>query len=246
MKHIIALTLSFTVMAALPMQAEKAPKRPQARPEATVTLPRATKRPKIRNEQLALFGLGKKRRQERARAKAEKEGMVCGVPGLQGDAIGNVPGKISGCGVNDAVKLRSVSGVALSQHSIMDCDTANALKTWIDSGLKPAFGNLGGGVVKIRVAAHYACRTRNNKTGAKISEHGKGHAIDISGIFLANGNEVSVLKDYGKGAGGKALHASRKAACGPFGTVLGPGSDRYHDDHFHFDTARYRSGPYCR
>ncbi len=200
----------------------------------------------MRNEQLVLFGLGKKRKQKRAQEKAAREGMVCDDPALQGEAIGKVPGKISGCGVNDAVKLRAVSGVALSQHSIMDCDTAKALKTWVDQGLKPAFDKVGGGVSKIRVAAHYACRTRNNKTGAKISEHGKGHAIDISGVFLENGSEVSVLRDWGKGQGGKALQASRKAACGPFGTVLGPGSDRYHDDHFHFDTARYRSGPYCK
>jgi hypothetical protein len=37
----------------------------------------------------------------------------------------------------------------------------------------------------------------------------------------------------------------RKAACGPFNTVLGPGSDPFHGDHFHLDTARGR-GPYCR
>jgi hypothetical protein len=39
--------------------------------------------------------------------------------------------------------------------------------------------------------------------------------------------------------------AVRKAACGPFTTVLGPGSDAYHDDHMHFDTKPRRS-PYCR
>jgi len=30
------------------------------------------------------------------------------------------------------------------------------------------------------------------------------------------------------------------------GTVLGPEANRFHRDHFHFDTAEYRSGPYCR
>ena len=41
-------------------------------------------------------------------------------------------------------------------------------------------------------------------------------------------------------------------ACGtaavvtPVGTVLGPESDRFHQDHFHFDTARQRNGPFCR
>ena len=32
----------------------------------------------------------------------------------------------------------------------------------------------------------------------------------------------------------------------PFGTVLGPNSDRFHRDHFHFDMASYSSGAYCR
>ncbi|MFC3117580.1 extensin family protein [Jhaorihella thermophila] len=44
----------------------------------------------------------------------------------------------------------------------------------------------------------------------------------------------------------KMLQRAWKTACGPFGTVLGPNADRYHRDHFHLDTARYRSGPYCR
>jgi hypothetical protein len=28
--------------------------------------------------------------------------------------------------------------------------------------------------------------------------------------------------------------------------VLGPNANSFHRDHFHFDTARYRSGSYCR
>ena len=45
---------------------------------------------------------------------------------------------------------------------------------------------------------------------------------------------------------GKALKKMHKIACGPFGTVLGPNANRFHRDHFHFDTARYRSGSYCK
>jgi hypothetical protein len=37
-----------------------------------------------------------------------------------------------------------------------------------------------------------------------------------------------------------------RAACGRFGTTLGPGSDGMHEDHLHFDTARHANGPYCR
>ncbi|WP_417740675.1 extensin family protein [Salipiger sp.] len=180
------------------------------------------------------------RRQERAR------GAVCGDLAIQGQEVGFVPGRIPACGIDDAVKLRSVAGVSLSQQALVDCTTARTLKRWIEEGLKPAVGSQGGGVAGLRVAAHYACRTRNNRPGGKVSEHGKGRAIDIAGVMLRDGSEISVLRDWGGGAKGRALKQMHRTACGRFGTVLGPGSDGYHRDHLHFDTARYRSGSYCR
>jgi hypothetical protein len=45
----------------------------------------------------------------------------------------------------------------------------------------------------------------------------------------------------------KFLGAIRKAACGPFKTVLGPGSDADHALHFHFDLApRRNGGTFCQ
>jgi hypothetical protein len=45
----------------------------------------------------------------------------------------------------------------------------------------------------------------------------------------------------------KFLDALRKAACGPFKTVLGPGSDADHALHFHFDLApRRHGGTFCQ
>ncbi|WP_299281027.1 extensin family protein [uncultured Tateyamaria sp.] len=180
-----------------------------------------------------------------SRRAQRRKGQVCGDVDLQGDEVGPVPGRIAGCGIQDAVRLRSVSGVTLSQAAIMDCSTAKALKKWTEKGAKPALRNTGGGLVRYRVAAHYACRTRNNQRGARISEHGKGRAIDISGFTLQDGSTLTVLNDWNS-RHRRALRSMHKAACGPFGTVLGPNSDRFHRDHFHFDTARYRSGPFCR
>lgn len=180
--------------------------------------------------------------QRRERAK----GAVCGDPGLQGEFVGFVPGRIAACGIEEAVKIRSVSGIALSQQALMDCTTAAAFKKWVDRGVKPAIGNAGGGVSQIRVAAHYACRTRNNQPGAKISEHGKGRAIDISGFRLRDGTEITLLQDWNRRGTGTMLRQMHQRACGIFGTVLGPDSDRFHKDHFHFDTARHRGGAFCR
>ncbi|MGB7318827.1 MAG: extensin family protein [Planktotalea sp.] len=208
---------------------------------AAVGLPQSL-HPTTRPDGLAEKVMAKRRKAEREQAR----GAICGDPAIQGDVVGLVPGRINGCGVKNAVKVRSVSGIALSQSSIMDCGTAKALKQWVDKGLKPSIGKRGGGIASIKVAAHYACRTRNNQKGAKISEHGKGRAIDIAGFKLKSGEEITVLKGWRSNKNGKPLKSMHKAACGPFGTVLGPNADRFHQDHFHFDTARYRSGSYCR
>ena len=182
----------------------------------------------------------------RARQRMLAKGAVCGDLAIQGSRVGRVPGRISGCGVENAVKIRSVSGIRLGTAAVMDCTTAKALNTWVRQSAVPALAAQGGGLRELKVAAHYACRTRNNRKGAKISEHGKGRAIDISGFALADGSTISLLKGWRARRSSAALRRMHRGACGPFGTVLGPEADRFHQDHFHFDTARYRSGSYCR
>lgn len=237
MRVLLTIFLVFTSSAAW-AKAPDSSLRPVARPGSVAGVQNAglldALRPKSR------------KRQTRKERRLAKKGAVCGDIDIQGVVVGRVPGKIRGCGVDNAVKIRSISGVTLSQQSVMDCTTAKALKHWLDRGVKPAIGKRGGGIVRLRVAAHYACRTRNNRKGGRISEHGKGRAIDISAFTLSDGNEISVLKHWGRGKNGRILKKVHRAACGPFGTVLGPNADRYHRDHFHFDTARYRSGSYCR
>lgn len=174
-----------------------------------------------------------------------RRGSVCGIDSIRGETLAPIVGRVQGCGVANPVRVTAVGGLRLSQPATMDCDTARALNTWIDRGLKPAIGKTGGGVQSLQVAGHYVCRTRNHKTGARVSEHGKGKAIDISAIGLANGQSLSILRDW-RGVHGAKLKAAHRAACGIFGTTLGPGSDGYHEDHLHFDTARHRSGSYCR
>lgn len=179
-------------------------------------------------------------------SNGQKIGRICRDRDLQGIEVGRVPGKLAGCGIRDAVKLYSVNGVQLSTPVTIECDTAHALKKWMERGMDKAVGRTGGGVVKLKVASGYSCRTRNHKPGAKISEHGKGRAIDLSGFYLKNGDQISVLDDWGRGKYGRILKNMHRSACGPFGTVLGPNADRHHRDHFHFDIARHRGGSYCR
>jgi len=136
-----------------------------------------------------------------------------------------------------AVYLHEFAGVRLNQKPLVNCKTARALDDWVRRGAKPAISNFGERLESLRVVAHYTCRIRNNQPGGKVSEHGKGNAIDIAGFRLGNGTEISVLNDWGVGGKGKALSKMRRAACGRVGVVLGPGSDGFHEDHSHFDTS---------
>ncbi|MGB8812431.1 MAG: extensin family protein [Paracoccaceae bacterium] len=212
---------------------------PKPRPQELAT----DGEPRRRKGLGALFNAGAVRTQPGAESVLPKKGSVCGDRAIRGEAIAPIVGKIRGCGVPDAVRVTSVDGVKLSMAATIDCPTAIALKQWVHEALKPAFGRTK--VVALQVAGHYVCRPRNNVRGNKISEHGHGKAIDISGITLADGSTVTVAGNWRRG-NGKPMKVAYKAACGIFGTTLGPGSDGYHEDHMHFDTASYRSGAYCR
>lgn len=173
-------------------------------------------------------------------------GAICGDPNIQGRVVPAIAGRLNGCGVANPVQVTSVHGITLSTAATMNCETAQALSAWTKNGAIPAVGSMGGGIAQFRVVAHYACRTRNSQPGARISEHGKGRAIDIAAFRLRNGDNITLLQGWGDRRQGAVLRQMWQAACGPFGTVLGPESNRFHRDHFHFDTASYRSGPYCR
>lgn len=177
--------------------------------------------------------------QGKKKTKASKKGSVCGDPDIKGEALARIKGKVKGCGLDKPVRVTSISGVRLNQPATISCETAAATKRWIEKALIPALGRRE--LIEIRVAASYICRPRNNKKGAKISEHGRGKAIDVSGFVFADGTEWSILRDYNK-----QIRRAHKDACGIFGTTLGPGSDGYHEDHLHFDIAQHRSGAYCR
>ncbi len=174
-----------------------------------------------------------------------RSGTLCGVVGLQGDEIEPVSGRINGCGIpRNAVRLRVVHGVALTSPATINCGTAQSLSQWVLDA-EDIIGRTGGGMANLRVVTSYACRTRNSRAGARLSEHATGNAVDIAGIGLQNGTELSVLNDW-RGGNSSIMRGLHEAACGTFGTVLGPEADRYHRDHFHFDVASYRSGAYCR
>lgn len=170
-----------------------------------------------------------------------KKGSVCGDPSIRGETVPPIPAKLKGCGISDPVRVTEIDGIRLSTPATINCTTAKAMKSWINAGLRPAFSKKNPPVA-LNIAASYACRPRNNIPGNPVSEHGRGNAVDISGVVLKSGDVVDVLRDYRRN---KPLQAAHKAACKAFGTTLGPGSDGYHENHLHFDTSNMNRR-YCR
>jgi len=170
--------------------------------------------------------------------KAGYRGALCGDAALTGTVLAPVTSRVKGCGISAPVSVEFVAGVRLNPAATIDCTTAEALKSWVKTGLQPAFSPRK--VVELRIFGSYTCRARNNVKGAKVSEHGRGKAIDIGAFVMDNGQTWTVLDNYNK-----TIRKAQKAACGPFQTTLGPGSDGFHENHVHLDTASYRYGPYC-
>ncbi|KZL21522.1 hypothetical protein PsAD2_00819 [Pseudovibrio axinellae] len=167
---------------------------------------------------------------------------TCVLRGWSVEILDPIKGR-GGCGIERPVSLRSVVGegqeIGLTLPVQIECELAQKLDGWLhDVALPAARREFGASITKIRTAAGYACRGRNNKKGAKLSEHGKGNAIDIASFYLSNGREVTVKDGWdGSSAEARFLSGVHKGACSRFTTVLGPNADRYHRDHLHFDQA---------
>jgi hypothetical protein len=153
----------------------------------------------------------------------------------------------NGCMVENAWRMHSVAGVRFSQPAIVNCGVVGPLNQWINTAVQPAAQRaFGESVVAVDVAASYSCRARNNRHGAKMSEHGFGNAIDISAFTLESGRKVKVERGFwGSRSEARFLEDVRGDACGQFHTVLGPGSDKHHEDHIHLDMQNRRS-VYCK
>lgn len=142
-----------------------------------------------------------------------------------------VPVRFSG------VRLSDGSMAAFSPPAIMRCEMVVAVANWVKEDLEPAAEALGSRIETVRVADSYACRPRNRRKGAQISEHGQGNAFDTYGFILADGRALTVKGKQMPVAFQSAMKAS---ACRRFPTVLGYGSDGYHEDHIHVDLAQRR------
>lgn len=147
----------------------------------------------------------------------------------------------AGCSVPWPVSVTALSkDVKLLPAAVVNCATALRAAEFVRDHIAPkASAILGSPLVSIRQDSAYVCRPRNGSS--KLSEHAFGSALDIGAFVLKDGRTVAVGSAT-KREEGEFMLAVRLAACGPFTTVLGPGSDADHASHFHFDLAKRRPG----
>lgn len=143
------------------------------------------------------------------------------------------------CGGSDMVQLNAVllpddARVALKPAPVLRCEMAEQLTLWVRNEAAPRVAQAGTPLRSVDTYDDFDCRGRNRVFGAKMSEHGKGNAVDVRSFTLADGHvmeltDITAPKDLRDGL--------RESACARFTTVLGPGSDGYHEGHIHLDLA---------
>jgi hypothetical protein len=148
------------------------------------------------------------------------------------------------CGADDVVRLDAVvlkdgQRIALAPAPTLRCPMAEAVAHWIREEVTPATATFGSPPHTIIAGTSYECRGRDRVPGAKLSEHGRANALDLRGLRLANGTVV----DFTDTAVPKEFRELiRQSACARFTTVLGPGSDAYHEGHIHLDLIERQGG----
>jgi hypothetical protein len=148
------------------------------------------------------------------------------------------------CVVEDVVLLEKVvekdgRAIAITPPATLRCPMAEAVVHWIRDDVAAVARDLGTQLKSVVVDTSFECRSRNRIAGAKLSEHGRANAIDLRGFALANGKSFT-LTDAAADKG--ARERLRQSACARFTTVLGPGSDGYHESHVHLDAIERRGG----
>ena len=149
------------------------------------------------------------------------------------------------CGIDHPIELSGLaSGVAIRPAVKLNCQVTLAFAKWVKFELVPSsrFRYLSG-VERITPMGGYSCRKMNSRSSNPWSEHARGNAIDIGTITLKNGKEIDVRsKNFFAFREKGLLKAVRSDSCKYFSTVLGPGSDPSHWNHFHFDLRTRKSG----
>lgn len=148
------------------------------------------------------------------------------------------------CGMHHPFKVRGLADgtVTVTSAAVLDCSMIPALDAWIKTVLQPAaLARFGEPIVELRTMGTYNCRGINNESGGTLSEHSFGNAMDVASFVLRSGRVLNIMRGWNSADPQERafLHEAHGGACGMFTTVLGPGSNVFHYNHYHLDLAMH-------
>lgn len=147
------------------------------------------------------------------------------------------------CGIPQRLLMQSFATATIGPLE-SQCHIMLRLALWERDVVQPAATALyAAQVEEIFTQGSYNCRTIRGAedTPEALSEHATANAVDITGVRLSTGQEISLEVDWGSGGREDAfLKVLRDGGCNIFRATLGPDFNEAHKDHFHFDVGRYR------
>ncbi|HEY2248382.1 MAG TPA: extensin family protein [Bradyrhizobium sp.] len=167
-------------------------------------------------------------------ALTEEVAIAPSIPDIHG------PG---GCGGEDLVRLEAIvlpSGhrVTVTPPAILRCKMASEIADWVRTDVVGLAAPLGSEPAVLDNFDSYECRGFNRIPGAHLSEHGRANALDVRAIKLANGRSIELTD---RTVPSDLRERFLQSVCARFMTVLGPGSDWYHEEHIHLDLMERRN-----
>jgi hypothetical protein len=221
------------------------PRRAALLPSVPLPRPRPPEAPAPRPDKPALAAPAPREGQQSAepstpppsacrQALSEDVAIAPSIPDIHGEG---------GCGGEDLVRLEAVvlpdkNRVQVKPAAILRCTMASAVADWIRTDMAPLAAGLGSVIRDLDNFDSYECRGRNRAVGGKLSEHGRANALDVRALKLADGRSIALTD---RTVPREIREGVLRSVCARFSTVLGPGSDWYHEDHIHLDLMERRN-----
>src|SRR4029434_9397857 len=101
------------------------------------------------------------------------------------------------CGGRDMIRLNAVllrdrKRVDVRATAVLRCSMAESFVAWVRDEASGHVAALGDALRTVDTLGSYDCRGRNSLADAKLSEHGKGNAIDVGALVLAGGRHTDL------------------------------------------------------